>query len=303
MGQIVTMLCSLFPDIGGVQSCQTPFWCIMSHNPILIEPEELEPLLDDDKLLLVDLGKPESYSQIHVPGAIHLDYPLLLAGTKPAPGLLPPEERLTDLAGMLKLDPASRVVAYDDEGGGRAARLAWTLHYLGYQRVQVLNGGIHAWNNEGHPVSEDPVFPDDTRTLSVVSHDPTVLATRDYVLEHLNDDEVVLLDARTPEEYAGTKAYAARGGHIPGAKNINWQDTMDPDRNLRLKGASQLQDILTLRQIDPQQEVITYCQTHHRSAHAWMMLKSLGFTRVRGYAGSWSEWGNDPTLPVEQGGS
>ena len=275
----------------------------MNHNPILIEPGELEPLLDDDKLLLVDLGKPESYSQIHLPGAMHLDYSLLLAGTKPAPGLLPPEERLAHLAGMLKLDSASRVVAYDDEGGGRAARLAWTLHYLGYPSVQVLNGGIHAWNNEGHPVSEDPVFLDNARTPPAVSHDPTVLATRKYVLEHLDDDGVVLLDARTPEEYAGTKAYAARGGHIPGAKNINWQDTMDPDRNLRLKGASQLQDMLTLHQIDPQKEVITYCQTHHRSAHAWMMLKSLGLTRVRGYAGSWSEWGNDPALPIEQGGS
>lgn len=272
----------------------------MNHNPILIEPDDLEPLLDDDKLLLVDLGKPESYAQIHVPGAMHLDYRLLLAGTKPAPGLLPPEERLAYLAGMLKLDLASRVVAYDD-GGGRAARLAWTLHYLGYPSVQVLNGGIHAWNNEGHPVSKDPVFLDNTRALPVVSQDPTVLATCEYVLEHLNDDEVVLLDARTPEEYAGTKAYAARGGHIPSAKNINWQDTMDPDRNLRLKGASQLQDMLTLHQIDPQKEVITYCQTHHRSAHAWMMLKSLGFPRVRGYAGSWSEWGNDPDLPIQQG--
>ena len=289
--------------MGGLHSCQGPFWCIMNHNPILIEPGELEPLLDDDKLLLVDLGKPESYAQIHLPGAMHLDYSLLLAGTKPAPGLLPPEERLAHLAGMLKLDSASRVVAYDDEGGGRAARLAWTLHYLGYPSVQVLNGGIRAWNNEGHPVSEDPVFLDNARTLPVASHDPTVLATRKYVLEHLDDDGVVLLDARTPEEYAGTKAYAARGGHIPGAKNINWQDTMDPDRNLRLKGASQLQDMLTLRGIDPRQEVITYCQTHHRSAHAWMMLKSLGFTRVRGYAGSWSEWGNDPALPIEQGGS
>lgn len=275
----------------------------MVNTSILIEPEALQAMLADAQLLVVDLSKAATYAQLHIPGAMHMEYSILNSGTQPAPGLLPPEERLAQIAGLLKLDKMSRIVAYDDEGSGRAARLAWTLHYLGYESVQVLNGGLHAWNNEGHPVDNQPVLPDITATLPLAARNPSVLADDTYILEHLDDESVALLDARTPEEYAGTKVRAARGGHIPGAVNLNWLDTMDKNRNLRLKSPDILNDALRTLGIRIEQEVITYCQSHHRSAHAWLMLKSLGFPRVRGYAGSWSEWGNHPDTPVTTGTS
>ncbi len=275
----------------------------MVNTSILIEPEALQAMLADAQLLVVDLSKAATYAQLHIPGAMHMEYSILNSGTQPAPGLLPPEERLAQIAGLLKLDEMSRIVAYDDEGSGRAARLAWTLHYLGYESVQVLNGGLHAWNNEGHPVDNQPVLPDITATLPLAARNPSVLADDTYILEHLDDESVALLDARTPEEYAGTKVRAARGGHIPGAVNLNWLDTMDKNRNLRLKSPDILNDALRTLGIRIEQEVITYCQSHHRSAHTWLMLKSLGFPRVRGYAGSWSEWGNHPDTPVTTGTS
>lgn len=275
----------------------------MVNTSILIEPEALQAMLADAQLLVVDLSKAATYAQLHIPGAMHMEYSILNSGTQPAPGLLPPEERLAQIAGLLKLDKMSRIVAYDDEGSGRAARLAWTLHYLGYESVQVLDGGLHAWNNEGHPVDNQPVLPDITATLPLAARNPSVLADDTYILEHLDDESVALLDARTPEEYAGTKVRAARGGHIPGAVNLNWLDTMDKNRNLRLKSPDILNDALRTLGIRIEQEVITYCQSHHRSAHAWLMLKSLGFPRVRGYAGSWSEWGNHPDTPVTTGTS
>ena len=275
----------------------------MVNTSILIEPEALQAMLADAQLLVVDLSKAATYAQLHIPGAMHMEYSILNSGTQPAPGLLPPEERLAQIAGLLKLDKMSRIVAYDDEGSGRAARLAWTLHYLGYESVQVLDGGLHAWNNEGHPVDNQPVLPDITATLPLAARNPSVLADDTYILEHLDDESVALLDARTPEEYAGTKVRAARGGHIPGAVNLNWLDTMDKNRNLRLKSPDILNDALRTLGIRIEQEVITYCQSHHRSAHAWLMLKSLGFARVRGYAGSWSEWGNHPDTPVTTGTS
>ena len=275
----------------------------MAYIPYLIEPEELEAALDDPGVLVIDLGKTQTYAQLHIPGAMHVEYSLLTAGTQPAPGLLPPEDRLENLAGMLKLDTVSRIIAYDDEGSGCAARLAWTLHYLGFDSVQVLNGGLHAWNKEGHPVDNEPVFPHASASLPLAGRNPTILADRAYILEQLGSQSVALLDARTPEEYSGATIRAARGGHIPGAVNLNWLDTMDRNRNLRLKPAELLNETLSALGVRPEQEVITYCQSHHRSAHAWLMLKSLGFSRVRGYAGSWSEWGNDPSVPVTTGTS
>ena len=275
----------------------------MVNTSILIEPEALQAMLSDARLLVVDLSKAATYAQLHIPGAMHMEYSILNSGAQPAPGLLPSEERLAQIAGILKLAKMSRIVAYDDEGSGCAARLAWTLHYLGYESVQVLNGGLHAWSNEGHPLDNQSVLPDISATLPLASRNPSVLADHTYILKHLDDASVALLDARTPEEYAGTKVRAARGGHIPGAVNLNWLDTMDKNRNLRIKSPEILNDALSTLGIRPEQEVITYCQSHHRSAHAWLMLKSLGFPRVRGYAGSWSEWGNHPDTPVTTGTS
>ena len=271
----------------------------MTTDAILLEADTVERLLGKPEVLIVDLSKPETHQQLHIPGAMSLDYALLVDGNKPAPGLLPSEAHLAALAGQLQLDRQPHIIAYDDEGSGRAARLVWTLHYLGYQNASVLNGGLHAWHNEGHPVSHSPSPATESRAISLGETDGSVLADSDYIVQHLADDEVRLLDARSPEEYRGEKVFAARGGHIPGARNLNWQETLDTDRNLRLKPRDTLLAMLEQRGITPEREVVTYCQTHHRSAHAWWMLKSLGFSKVRGYAGSWSQWGNDPNLPIE----
>ncbi len=110
---------------------------------------------------------------------------------------------------------------------------------------------------------------------------------------------VVILDTRSPAEFSGIDRRAARGGHIPGAVNMDWSVALDRERNLRLKPAVELRGILDNLGITPDKEVITHCQTHHRSSHTYLMLKALGYPRTRGYPGSWSEWGNDLELPTE----
>jgi thiosulfate/3-mercaptopyruvate sulfurtransferase len=74
---------------------------------------------------------------------------------------------------------------------------------------------------------------------------------------------------------------------------------MDQERNLRLKPAAELERILSAAGITPDKTVVVHCQTHHRSAFSYLMLRSLGYPRVKGYAGSWSEWGNRSDTPVE----
>lgn len=265
--------------------------------PLLVEPDDLEPLLGQKNLYLVDLCRREIYEQYHIPGAVHLEYKYLTHGAPPGPGLLPAKEKLEALFSALGLKPEHHVVAYDDEGGGKSGRLLWTLDVLGHHRASVVNGGMQAWINEGHPHSQEPSWPQPAE-FKVGGTGPA-LADKSYVLDHLGDPHVALLDGRTPQEYAGEKSFALRGGHIPGAVNLNWLDTMDRSRNARFYPDDELRRMLKERDVTPDKEVIVYCQTHHRSSRLYVMLKHLGYTGVRGYAGSWSEWGNDSELPVE----
>jgi len=266
--------------------------------PLIVEPEQLEAMASREALLVVDLSKPETYRALHVPGAVHLDFPRLIDTGDAAKGLLPDDASLSRLFSDLGLRADLHVVAYDDEGGGRASRLLWTLDVIGHGHFSLLNGGLHAWANEGHRVSRDPVCatPEDYQVRAGAGP----VAEYDYIRGHLDDPDVRLLDARSPGEFAGTDVRAARGGHIPGAVNFEWTRAMDTHRNLRLRPADELRRELETLGITPDREVITYCQTHHRSAHTYIVLRSLGYPRVKGYPGSWSDWGNRPEAPVER---
>ncbi|HNE02131.1 MAG TPA: rhodanese-like domain-containing protein, partial [Plasticicumulans sp.] len=83
------------------------------------------------------------------------------------------------------------------------------------------------------------------------------------------------------------------------AINLDWSTAFDPGRRPRTKPIEHLRAALLAAGVDPAREIVVYCQTHHRSAHTWVVLKALGYPRVRGYAGAWSEWGNTPGLPIE----
>ena len=266
-------------------------------HPLIIEPKELEVELGDNNLLLVDLSQPQTYVQYHLPGAVYLEYAWIIHIEQPRMGLLPDVAQLSNVLSALGLTKDTHVVAYDDEGGGRASRLLWTLDAVGHTNFSLLNGGLHAWANEGHHVTSEIDYPQKTEYKATIVPDP--IADRQYILDHLHNAKIAILDTRSPQEYAGIKVFAQRGGHIPGAINIEWTEAMDKSRNMRLKPENELRELLESKGITLDKEIITHCQTHHRSAHTYILLKSLGYKNVKGYPGSWSDWGNDASTPIE----
>lgn len=266
--------------------------------PLLLEPAELEMRLARPGVAVIDLSRADIHAQAHIPGAVHLEYVRLLAGRPPVMGLLPEPAQLSQTLAAAGLRPETHVVAYDEEGGGKAARLLWTLAAAGHRNYSLLNGGLQAWIQEGRACNAT-LTAHAPGGYPVHVYQPDVVVDGEYILAHLGDPGVCLLDCRTPEEYDGRTTRALRGGRIPGAVNFNWVNAMDANRAMKLRPADELRGMLTKLGVTPDREVLAYCQTHHRSAHTWLVLKLLGYPRVRGYPGSWSEWGNNPTLPIE----
>jgi thiosulfate/3-mercaptopyruvate sulfurtransferase len=269
----------------------------MLDLPLLIEAETVEPILGSTGLKIIDLTKAQVYHQLHIPGAIHLEYSLLVKDKKPVGGLLPDIDYLTTLFSNLGINNSDWVIAYDDEGGGKASRLMWTLDCLGFHRHSLLNGGIHNWMAEQRPVSQDVIKPDSA--IFVTSRNDTAIADAEYIIDKLNDENVILLDTRSIEEYTGQRRFAQRGGHIPGAIHFDWVNGFNQNDNMRLYPLDILQEKLAALNIHKEQEIICYCQTHHRSSFTYVMLKILGYANVRGYHGAWSDWGNRNDTPIE----
>ncbi len=268
-----------------------------ANAQLLVTPQELSRMLEAGAaLLLLDLRPPDAYATGHIPGAIHLDlWGVSLIDTDPAPldAFLWMIEHVLAVHGV---SAGTRVVAYDEQSGVRAARAFWFLEYFGHPSVQLLDGGFNAWAAAGLPVTrEAQPAPKSEWTGSRQEH---TLATWKDVRGAIGRGENVILDTRSDEEYEGTLVRAKRGGAIPGAVHIEWTRNLTPSGDF--KPAGELKKMYEDAGVTPDREVITYCQGGYRAAHSYLALRLLGYPRVRMYIGSWKEWGDRPDLPVEQ---
>jgi len=270
--------------------------------PLVIEPEELNAILNNENLVIADLSPHKQYLQAHIPNAIFIDYGHIVGMNQPYTGLLPDPHQFEHILNSLGISEKTQLVAYDEEGGGKAARLIWTLHAMGHNKASLLNGGLIAWYREKFTLNNGIVTskpnPGNQQYKVDFTQQP-VVADTEYIKSNLDNDKTGLLDARSINEYTGTAKYAQKTGHIPGAKHFEWSRAMDEAANYRLLSKEKLQPMLDELGLTQDKEIIVYCQSHHRSALSYLMLKYLGYEKVRGYPGSWSEWGNRADTPIE----
>ncbi|RRJ82325.1 sulfurtransferase [Aestuariirhabdus litorea] len=267
----------------------------LRHLPLILEPDELLPLLGHPELLILDLCRGDLYQRTHIPGAVHVEPSWLMRREGTAMGKCPSEEQLRELFSALGYTGREHIVVYDDEGGGWAGRMIWTLDLIQHPSYSYLNGGMLAWLESDLPTEQQPNLP--TPCEVELNFDFSPLITREELQAQLGADDLVIWDARSAEEYRGERLMAQRGGHIPGAINFEWTRAMDRSKQLRIR--EDLLPELESLGICRNKRIVTHCQSHHRSGFTYLLGKALGFESVQAYAGSWSEWGNLPDTPIE----
>jgi thiosulfate/3-mercaptopyruvate sulfurtransferase len=243
----------------------------------------------------------EAYDAGHVPGAVFVDWTKdIVDPSDPVPVQLAPSPAFAAKMEALGIGDGTTVVAYDDYKHAFAGRLAWALRYYGHDAVAVLDGGWSRWAAEGRPTSTGtPARPLVTFTPRPR---PSLRRTADEVQAALATDALVI-DARTPEQYAGTVTPAARGGHIPGAHNVPYPRLVDPATG-RFLPPAELARVFAEAGLDVEHlpgEVIVYCNGGVTCTVTAAALRMLGRKDVAVYDGSWNEWGNDPARPLRTG--
>lgn len=244
----------------------------------------------------------DAYLAGHVPGAVFLDVDGELAGPKgwgPGRHPLPPPELFAAVRARAGIDDRTHVVAYDDDGGSRAARLWWLLEHHGHQgRVSLLDGGWQAYLAAGGPSDTEPVQLSVATALVRQGRGRRVV-TADEIAA-LAPGEAVLLDARAHARFTGEiEPVDPRAGHIPGARSAPYTGNLAAPGGVFL-GDDELRARYAALGVKPGARVIVYCGSGVTACHTLFALARVG---VEGelYEGSWSDWSRDTARPIAIG--
>lgn len=239
------------------------------------------------------------YEAAHIPGARYFDIDEISDHRSELPHMVPPAEKFISRMRAMGVGDGHQVVVYDGAGLFSAARVWWLFRLMGKENVAVLDGGLPKWQAEGREVEDlPPVIRDRHMTVSLQNHlvkDVTQVAAA----SKLGDWEIV--DARAPGRFAGAEdepRAGLRAGHIPGSKNLHYQQLLNDDNTL--KTPPELAEAFAAAGIDPSKPIITSCGSGVTAAILSLALEVLG-RRYALYDGSWAEWGMYNDLKVATG--
>lgn len=276
------------------------------HPEVLVETNWVKDHLKDPAVRIaeVDYDPTANYNLGHIPGAVLLDW--LKDMNDPVTRDILSKQKLEDLLGRAGVGNDTTLVLYGDFNNWFAAFAFWIMKYYGVNKVVLMNGGRKKWIAEDKDIAKEaPSYP--KASLKADGPNEEIRTYLDYVRKSLNRKDKVLVDVRSPAEFTGEitappeypNEHAQRGGHIPGAVNIPWSQAIKEDGTF--KSAEDLSKLYQSKGVTPDKEVVTYCRIGERPSFSWFVLKYLlGYSNVKNYDGSWTEWGNMVRNPIEK---
>ncbi len=255
-----------------------------------------------------DVRPADSFAKGHIPGAINIgDIARVLRDDNREDFIA--TARIEKLLGDAGIDPAREIIIYGSRGTWNPYFGLYTVQHFNGNNARVYHDGIEDWIASGRIVSREP---DKRAPITLkLKVNPAAMVTTQQMVSRLNNPQVQIIDARTPQEFLGEDIRAIRGGHIPGARNIPYeQNWVDPETPLKLarkqvadNAGMSLKSTADLKKLyaglDPDKETIVYCQSGVRATETAGVLQQLGFKNVRVYDSSWLGYGNTLDAPAE----
>ncbi len=267
---------------------------------LLVTTDWLAARLDDPSLVVLHVGRDSSrYLESHVPGARFLPISTIVVERDGLPNEIPDTDDLVSVFEAHGVGDNSQVVLYGDYRGLWAARVFFTLDYLGLgDRTALLDGGLEVWRSEGRAVSRE--HPAAVRASFTARPRTELVVDAAWIEQRRDRSTIALVDARPEEQYRGDDPGSgiARAGHIPGAVSLFWETALESNDRPVLRDAEALRAMFRAQGIEPGDTVVTYCRSGVQASHAYFVARLLGYP-LKLYDGSFIDWSNHTTYPVE----
>jgi thiosulfate/3-mercaptopyruvate sulfurtransferase len=250
---------------------------------ITINANSLASFLDDPNIAIIDAREGRAYRFRHIKNARHLGIESVISIADNGANLVIDTPTAEQLFSSVGIDESKNVVVYGESVDPSAARIVWTLMYHGHPNVRLLDIGFNQWLQRGYPVTREAPSQlsnkDAPQFKSKINQ--TIRAEAEYIKAKQIDSNVVVIDARTPQEH-----FQAR---IPGSILNPWEEGIGPDGEM-IKSQAQLDKDFKVQGISKDKEVICYCHLGTRASHKYLQLKQAGYNKVKLYDGSIIDW-------------
>ena len=285
------------------------FWshAALAASPVIVDGAYVAEALKRSPIVW-DVRAADTYAKGHIPGAINIGDAARVLRDENTEDFIA-LERIEKLLGEAGLDPSREIIIYGSRGTWNAYFGLYTVQYFSGRNASVYHDGIEDWTSSGRTVSREATKLSSV-ALKLSVNQAAVVFTKE-VIARLNNRNVQIVDVRTPKEFSGEDIRAIRGGHIPGALNIPYeQNWVDPETPLKLarkqvtdSSGMSLKPTADLKKLyaalDPGKEIIVYCQSGVRASETAGILQHLGFKNVKVYDSAWLGYGNTLDAPAE----
>ncbi len=270
------------------------------QSSLIVSTEWVAKHLNDDSIVLLQVGDKKEYDEAHIPGAQFVT--LADISTPRGQGLtleLPSVDQLKAAFEKFGVTDKSRVIIYfGKDWVTPTARVFMTLDYLGLgDRTSILDGGLPAWRAEKRPVTAELREP--KRGTFTPRPNPKLVVDAAWVSANLNKTGVAIVDARAAKFYTGAEAgQMPRAGHIPSAKSIPFSSVVEDPSN-KFKSVEALRGLFDAAGVKQRDTVATYCHIGQQASLLYFVARYLGY-EAHLYDGSFEDWSHRPELPVEK---